>query len=116
MTDLLWASTPFKIHQILYRYKAIHVDYCFERIDLCKYIVTKVTPKGGWISCSTHIDRDRFVLHSGAKRYAYPLREEAWESFKYRTNMRKRILCSQLAIVDAILKIAGSSPPKDHRP
>jgi hypothetical protein len=44
-----------------------------------KFAITKTTPCGFWIGLGW--EKKRFVLSSGRKRFAYPTREEALESF-----------------------------------
>jgi len=103
--------------QTLYRYKALNSGEEFLTVNfhLERYTVTAVTPKGGWIGTRWNAKR-RFVLASGAKRYAYPTREEAWTSFKRRKECYRRILLRQLEFTNEVLKSAPNDPPKDHHP
>lgn len=66
--------------------------------------VRRRTPKGVWIT--DHIYRDRFVLLSGVKRYAYPTKEEALESFRRRKQRELLLLKNRIERVSFQLERA----------
>ena len=109
----------FRKGQTLYRYNAFNTGDEAPRVNICleRYTVTLVTPKGGWIGTRWDPKR-RFVLASGRKRYAYPTREEAWISFRWRKEKQRQILLRQLEFVDAVIKSIPYhyDAPKDHHP
>ena len=86
---------PFQVGQTLYRYDD-HVDYysSFDHNDYdhelggrvgatCrKGTVERLTPKGAHVAFSWN--NTRWISFTGRKRYAYPTKEEAWESFQIR--------------------------------
>lgn len=69
----------------LYRYAHSGPDMTGSiRVKLDTYIVTKETHKGYWISSSL-LPTKRWVSKTGKKRFAYPTKEQALESFYYRS-------------------------------
>ena len=63
-------------------------DYGFfqplcERIELVKFKTLRETKQGYWIGEGDA--EERFVLKDSRKRYAYPTKKEAFNSFKIRT-------------------------------
>lgn len=61
-------------------------------IYLRKYQIIKRTPKGCWVKDLVCKSGKRFILNDARKRFAYPTREEALESFMHRK-------WSQIAII-----------------
>lgn len=86
----------------LYRYQEFHTwpesDLGFSselflhtRLKCYDFNILRFTKCGCWI------EGEKFVLLSGKKRYAYPTKEEALESFKRRKAMQIKILTRLLA-------------------
>jgi hypothetical protein len=63
------------------------------------YKVSKVTPKGVWLSYFFIGGAGRFVRLDARKRFAHSTKEEALESFKARKAAQVRILERQLSLV-----------------
>lgn len=71
------------------------VTHTYVKLQLTEFVVTKVTPKGVWVSafgCCI----PRFVLLSANKRHALPTKEDALESLMARKARQIRILESQM--------------------
>jgi hypothetical protein len=68
----------------------------------------KTTPKGVWIERA--YGNKKFVLNYGRKRYAWPSKEEAWESFLARKRKQAQILRRQLVAAERALEM--SMPPE----
>ena len=68
------------------------------------WTIQKQTPKGVWVE---RYGERHLCLHDARKKWAYPTKAEAWESFRIRTNWRikhcRRALENALA-VEAKLK------------
>lgn len=84
----------------LYRYERRSADYFQPRISLEEFEVLSETPKGYWINIY-HFFNDRkmgmkWVSKTGKKRFAYPTKEEALESFRARTSRCIKILTARL--------------------
>jgi len=68
----------------------------YVKLYLRSYRVSKVTPKGVWLSYIFVGGVCRFVLLDARKRFAHPTKEQALESFKARKAKQIRILEKQL--------------------
>lgn len=83
-------------------------------IRIQKYFVTKVTPKGVWLtSCFWANDiswskYDRFVRNNARKRFACPTEQEALESFVARKKAQRKIYKHRLNTVNAVLKLVSN--------
>jgi hypothetical protein len=110
-------TEEIKVGQFLFRYhlaKRYHdneYDRAYAQVEEEQYRVTHVTPKGCWIApggyCYYAKDgKWKFILNSGKKRFAYPTRELAWESFKIRSLRRVQILTAQLKLAEAGLELS----------
>lgn len=81
----------------------------------------KQTPKGYWVSWFPGDDRKmwKWVSATARKRYCYPTREEAWESFRIRTSRRKMHLERNIKqsnwTLQSIEKL-GEPPKTDYYP
>lgn len=86
------------------------VQISIERLHLLRK-----TPKGGWyvpegfqgapnyVWQKTQAERlKRFVLDSGRKRFAYPTKDEAWNSFKIRTGKRVQHCKNALNVAETL--------------
>jgi len=70
-------------------------------LELTEYNLYKETPKGYWIGYGSQLSgklrsEARWVSKTARKRFAYPSKQEALESFIKRTKKRIRILKYQL--------------------
>ena len=99
-----------KAGDLVYRYDYIrtgHLDE-FENVssiislNLARYNVLKITPKGYWVDDFGH---RRFIRASGKKKFAHPSRLEALNDFLYRKNLQKKHLKRTLKEVDCALNI-----------
>ena len=63
-------------------------------IELTEYEEVSKTPCGYWIKA--RYDKKRFILKDSKKKYAYPSKKEAWNSFKIRT--KKSVSHCELAL------------------
>ena len=69
----------------------------FDRFDsaiaFTALLIVKRTPRGTWVM---DWGKRRFVLSDGRKRYAYPTKREALESFAHRKRKQLVILTAQI--------------------
>lgn len=75
-------------------------------IELREYNLHKETPKGYWIGYGEPrklLSSSRWVPKTSRKRYAYPTKKEAMESFKARTQRRISILSAQIRVCQIAL-------------
>lgn len=79
-----------------------------------EYTVIRHTPKGAWIvqSPAYKWSRQRFVRNSSRKKYAYPTKAEAWESFTIRKQRQLQILKSQADHVADVLRLIEKGQPE----
>ena len=79
-------------------------------IQLAEYVSVKNTPMGCWIVRKQDElwsgAKRRFILTNARKKFAYPDKELAWESFLIRSHYRIQYLESQLEGARAILSAA----------
>ena len=97
---------------VMYRY-----DLFGDTIALSMYRIARHTPKGVWVS-SYHM-ADKWVSNTSKKRYCYPTKQEAWESFFRRQERRLQILNVQReAVKDALAYIADHKehPANEYTP
>lgn len=70
------------------------------KIELMEFNLHKETPKGYWIGYGNFYfglrSHSRWVSKTSRKRYAYPTKEEALDSYIKRTERRIKILKTQL--------------------
>jgi hypothetical protein len=107
-------DTPAKpiVGDTWYRYEDVrHADVneyddvgpTYVKLYLRTYRVSKVTPKGVWLSYFFIGGSDRFVRLDARKRFAHSTKEEALDAFKARKAAQTRILEAQLKLVrDAV--------------
>lgn len=94
-----------------YRIEPEYYDgYYPTRYLICKvYVVIKETPKGAWIKKISWRDnpmsRKHFILTSSTKKFAYPTKEDAVNSFIKRKERQIKILSSQLADAENQLEL-----------
>jgi hypothetical protein len=74
-------------------------------VELRRYTVTKVTPKGVWLFGS------RFVLADATKKFACPTQEAARQSFLARKRRQLRILNAQVADVQSAIELGEAKVP-----
>jgi hypothetical protein len=99
----------------LYRYDDDHLGA--HQIILSEFNVRRHTPKGVWISSGWF--GEKWVSLSGRKRYAYPTKEAAMDSFKIRKNKQLGHLERQLqrvkVTIDMLEKDETYRPNYDER-
>ena len=97
-----------KVGDIWYRYEArrysVTIDPDMEifgtrpELTECRFEVTRVTPRGVWISHARYsLTPPRFVLVDARKRFACPTAAEALESFLARNARHRGILQARIA-------------------
>jgi hypothetical protein len=108
---------PPKVGDIWYRYEEVTyhpgVDEYDEplrgpgrvEVNCYEWRVTKVTPKGVRVGWGMAGLMDRFILLDARKRWAYPTKELALESFIARKERQLRILRAQVETVEKALAI-----------
>lgn len=84
MADNLW-----------YRYEVSNFYDGSFSVNLYTFNVKKHTHKGVWLQMP-YPQKDKFVLNDARKRWAYPTKELAWESFQIRAARRTQHLDNQL--------------------
>jgi hypothetical protein len=108
---------------IFYRYEDVvyYGGYGAESVKILEkeFTVVKETPCGYWVTPMIifyHPDGKidyklcKWVSKTSRKRFAYPTKEEAWESFKYRKNRQKQLLTKQLERVNNVLELIEKKP------
>lgn len=85
--------------------------FCEGRIELETWREVKKTPKGAWIERTYGVRK--FVLDHGRKRYAWPTKEEAWESFLARKRKQAQILRRQLVAAERAIEMPMPPGPAD---
>jgi hypothetical protein len=111
----------------LYRYDS---GCTADEVVLRRYVVEKETPAGRWVvedwaagvsgpGSAIYDNSRRWVSKTARKRYCYPTKEEAWESYRIRKQWRVKHLKRQLELAleerDAAEEWAGrypSNPPE----
>lgn len=90
----------------MYRYEGyVNEDYCGliesgnVSVNIQTYRIERHTPRGVYLF--NYGGKQRFVLLSGRKRYAYPTEEEALKSFIERKRRQVRLLRSQIDSAEA---------------
>lgn len=78
---------------------------CRPHVWLEPWRVVRRTPRGCWIAdyYCPHKANQRFVLDGARKRFAYPTRAEAWDSFLIRQRKRLQHAKNQLEGVTTLL-------------
>jgi hypothetical protein len=103
-------------HMNFYRYDEIIYDAPYREIKLTMTIfsLVKETKKGYWIKESLFgmSHGKRWVSKTSVKRYAYPTKEEALQSFIKRKERQIRILTSRLNVAQDALKEAKKEKEK----
>lgn len=97
-----------------YRYSDSRFKYGEYTIVLEQFILIKETPQGYWITDEwdhTH-EFKRWVSKHGRKRYAYPSKKEALESFLARKKRQIEILKAQLHGAEVALEIGKEINPQ----
>lgn len=108
------------IGDFFYRYTDRHVTYTNQTeesyLDLDRYKVVKITPKGCWIvheyefqyaGVADHlICTKKFILETSCRKFAWPTIEEAQNSFKIRKSRQIWHLERQLNKTKIALKLA----------
>lgn len=84
MADNLW-----------YRYEVSNFYDGSFSVNLYTFSAKKHTHKGVWLQMP-YGQKDKFVLNNARKRWAYPTKELAWESFQIRATRRTEHLNNQL--------------------
>jgi hypothetical protein len=91
----------------LYRYESSSFSGQHLALWLSKFKVVKETPQGWWISRDGYgWEKNKWVAKHGIKRFAYPTKELALESFIKRKTKMIQKLKNSLACTEIILGIA----------
>lgn len=105
----------------LYRYESSSSS---SYVDLQVFIITRATPEGwwclpAWVYQMGHDEWERlerkWVSNSARKRYCYPTKKEAWESYRIRKYWRVKHLTRQLEKAHEDCNLAheqGVEPPE----
>jgi hypothetical protein len=80
-------------------------EYKSAAIHLRVFIVEKETPCGVWLAYESGLSLNRWVSKTSRKKYAFPTKEEAWDSFIARKTKQRRLLFAQLQRVEALLEL-----------
>lgn len=84
------------------------------QLSYIRYVVIKETPCGYWLM--THYGGNkRWVSKTSLKRFAYPTKEEAFNSFKIRNSRRIGYLVRETKIRKKIKKKLNRSEPQDFQ-
>lgn len=70
--------------EFYYRYYDWSYDETRVMIDFEKFRVVKRTPKGAWVEELYYPHKKRFILDGARRRYAYPTKELAADSYRIR--------------------------------
>lgn len=76
-------------------------------VELDEYVVVRHTHKGVWLAQPPvwRWTKQKFVLNDSRKKYAYPNKADAWESFKIRKTRQYWILVHQRRHVGNVLRL-----------
>lgn len=85
--------------QVYHRYEG-YTDAERTIIDHYHFTVARRTPKGVWLKVW---GKEKFVLDTGQKRFAYPTIKEARASFIARKKRHIRLLSAQLNAAEILL-------------
>jgi hypothetical protein len=93
--------------------------YSTVHLSLKEYNLHKETPKGYWIGYGEMLEgklrgRSRWVSKTSKKRFAYPTKELALESFVYRKKYQLDILKRQVADLEYVLELAKKENKTQH--
>lgn len=94
-----------------YRYDSYVTNDSKVLVKLSTYSLVKETPKGYWI-CDK-IGFEHWVSKTSKKRYAYPSKQEALDSFIKRKEKQIKILSPKFSVAKAALA-KGSELKKEH--
>ncbi len=89
---------PLKSPKIFYRYVLSFSTSTYGNLDCIEYDLFKETPKGYWIkekqfpNFFSYKDTKKWISKTSRKRYAYPTKKEACDSYIIRTSIRVGIL------------------------
>jgi len=100
-----------------YRYRT---NVAFDVVEVCleQFKVIKETPKGYWLtfpwSAPFHGEYNwkKWVSKTSRKRFAYPTKEEAWDSYCIRRKRRVMHLQRQLDEATLALRATRETPVK----
>ena len=84
---------------------------CRPYVSLEMWSTLRETPKGRWIVSDYDSQRQRFVLDTGRKRWAYPTKSEAWASFVIRQRHRLFYARKNLEGVEALMVFIDENKP-----
>lgn len=100
-----------------------HATHC--SVDVSEWYVLKHTPCGVWLTHNEHphddqylqvLDKPRWVSATSKKRWAYPTKREAYQSFVARKQAQHRIISSQLSLIDDAIHIATAKLQQETTP
>lgn len=103
----------------LYRYESSSFASHNLSLYLCEFHITKETPKGWWISNDGYgWDKPKWVAKEGIKRFAYPTKELALESFLKRKakmiqKLKRNLVCTKI-IYNIAEKVQKGELQEDH--
>jgi hypothetical protein len=89
-------------------YRLEHYNHCsYITLSYEQYHVIRKTPKGVWIS-TPYMNKKgkKFILDNATKRFAYPTKEEALNSFIHRKSRYLSILRSRMEDAQSALEAA----------
>lgn len=99
----------------LYRFDTYRKGYGGRGLTIREFYVMSETPKGWWINVD---GKKTWISKTAKKRYAYPTREEALESFRCRKTAFVKHAQNMLEVAKTDLKIAGTldyTDPKKYQ-
>ena len=82
-----YPEDPEKVYWRFEAYTYWSNEQAFATISCHPWEIVKPTPKGVWVE---RYGPRKLVLHSSHKKWAYPTKQEAWESFLIRLKWRRR--------------------------
>jgi hypothetical protein len=77
-----------------------------DRLRIQEFDVVKVTRSGVWVFDGYYRQAKRFILNGSSRSFAKPTKQEALESYAYRTYRRINLLNSSLKQCNEGIKIA----------
>lgn len=95
---------PEEADKYLYRYEACinSEDAHYDQVHLIEFSVIRQTPKC-YVIC--FFGKDKFVLKEARKRFAYPNKVDALNSFKIRCNWRMRYAKRDIDRAERVLNL-----------
>jgi len=79
-------------------------------MEFYRWNILKRTAKGAWVE---RYGQEKFVLNDGRKKWAYPTKSDAWDSYRHRQKWRASYHHNEGRRIEAIKKLVDNIPRSD---